>query len=262
MPYPALVENEALQVHLASRPSQAASRTKAGSWSIGLLEARSARARPGASWRRTLLLERDEPADVAHDAVEEILAAHPARTRPGRRHRGTRAARRDRCRSAPGSADGLHQGAVGVEQDVGAAILEGSGPSAAGPSTSIGSPTPWSTTRATSGTWSTIRVNSVPAHVGRGFQGLEGARAGLAQQVAAVRDLQIQADRRRQGLREARSAADRLEVAARIGFKPAAGPGTADGSAEHGVGDCHGHQGSPRGAASVAGLPQRVRGMA
>ena len=35
-----------------------------------------------------------------------------------------------------------------------------------------------------------------PAHVGGRFQFLEGARAGLAQQVAAVGDLQIQADRR------------------------------------------------------------------
>ena len=35
----------------------------------------------------------------------------------------------------------------------------------------------------------------LPAHIGRRLQFLERARAGLAQQVAAVGDLQIEADR-------------------------------------------------------------------
>ena len=66
-----------------------------------------------------------------------------------------------------------------------------------------------------SGTWSTMRVNSSQLMSAGGSSVLEGARAGLAQQVAAVGDLEIEADRRRPPRRRA-PLADRLEIAARI----------------------------------------------
>jgi hypothetical protein len=58
------------------------------------------------------------------------------------------------------------------------------------------------------------RGEQLPAHIGGRFERLESARTGFAQQIAAIGDLEVDADRRRLG--NARSLlADGLEIAAR-----------------------------------------------
>ena len=59
------------------------------------------------------------------------------------------------------------------------------------------------------------RREQLPAHVRRRLQRLERARTRLAQQIAAIGDLQVQAHRRRIGVRLALRL-HRLEIAARI----------------------------------------------
>ena len=60
----------------------------------------------------------------------------------------------------------------------------------------------------------------LPAHVAGRFQRLESARAGRAQKIAAVRGLQIEADRFGLGHRSAR-VGDVREVAARVNISGA-----------------------------------------
>ena len=71
--------------------------------------------------------------------------------------------------------------------------------------TSIGSPTPCSTARARSGNLIDDRGEQLPAHVRRRLELLIGARAGGAEQIAAVRRLQIEADRQLLGTSAARA---------------------------------------------------------
>src|SRR6185295_1653064 len=80
--------------------------------------------------------------------------------------------------------------------------------------TSIGSPTPCSTALARSGSWSTIDLNK-STHICRRLELLVSARAGGAQQIAAIGDFQVDADRRVGG-RLGALALDRFVVAARI----------------------------------------------
>ena len=161
-----------------------------------------------------LLFQGDEILHIAHDAVEQIAAAHQLE------RLGLGRIKRNAHLVQPGI-DQLaallvaHQSAVGVEQHIGAARLQiGDHRRQFGHHHRLADavqhhPLDFGKLIDDAG-------EQLPAHVGGRLQLLIGARAGGAQQIAAVRRLQIEADRVRGG--DGRAVlADPLEVAARIG---------------------------------------------
>ena len=145
------------------------------------------------------VLKGAERADVAQDAVEIVLAAN-------RQIGGTRRGVERDPQFVEAGADQrspvlvVQQRAVGVKQDVGAAVLEiahhpGKVLHQHGLADAM--------QHRTLGLRNLIHDagEQIPAHVGRRLQVGVGARAGRAKQVAAVRGLKIQADRRTLGSR-------------------------------------------------------------
>src|ERR1700736_4400054 len=167
----------------------AARSTNAGSWPIVSLSPVSHSDTRGIE----AALERAELAHVLHDAVECVLAAHRLE-RHGlggvERHAQLVEAACDQIAAAPL----VEQGAVGVEQHVGAALLE-----IADHAREIRHHQRLAdAVQHHPGDRRILiddRAEQVPAHVGGGLELLEGARAGGAWQVAAVGRLQIEADR-------------------------------------------------------------------